>query len=65
MSKIKLIEFNVNQVSEAIEKYSGYRNILIDEVQIANLNNQWYPERKRVGMGGVLTLFCSCIGRKK
>jgi len=53
----KKVEFNVNQVIEALEKYSGLK-IYIEGVYVADLTHQWDPVFKEIGMGGVMTVVC-------
>ena len=51
-----MIEVNVNKLVNILSKHFG-REVMIEEVKVASAKNQHKPERKKIGMGGVLTLF--------
>jgi len=53
----KQVEFNVNQVTEALKKYSGL-DIIVEGVWVADISHQWKPDFIRLGVGSVITVVC-------
>ena len=47
---------NVNELREILEKHFK-EDLSILGVDVADMNNQWNPERKRIRVGGVLTWY--------
>ncbi len=52
------MEFNVNQVREALEKRFKIKIIMIDEAYVASAEKQFNPGLREIGWGGVLTVVC-------
>ena len=54
----KQVEFNVNQVAEALKKYSGLDIIGLEGVGVADISHQQKPDFIRLGVGSVMTVVC-------
>jgi hypothetical protein len=51
-----MLAVNVNQLAHILSEYFG-KDLAVEEVEIADAGNQHNPKRKKIGVGGVLTLF--------
>jgi hypothetical protein len=53
-------KINVNELRRILQQHFRVANIDIQQVDVASLSNQRHPERKGVGLGGVLNIYFTC-----
>ena len=58
MSEQELKSLNVNEIRDMLSKYLG-KQIYIKAVDVADISNQWHPQKLGVGVAGVLTIYYS------
>lgn len=56
---------SVNEVAELIRKSLKAKSVMIESVEVASITNQHTPTTHRVGLGGVLSVNYTTVGRAK
>lgn len=49
-------EISVTELLEILEKHFG-KHVTIEYVEVASIRNQYNPQKLKVGIGGILTIY--------